>query len=196
MNEATVQEERPSDAFDARTFRQALGWFATGVTIITTICPDGTPVGVTANSFSSVSLDPPLVLFSLARKAFSLAAFQESGRFAVNVLSGEQALLSNRFATASSDKWRDVDFERGESGCPIIGGALASFDCTIHATCDGGDHLIIVGRVLRLRQALQGDPLLFCRGSYRHLAPISVEYERRDGPIPAPLSGLDPWFSG
>lgn len=150
---------------DLRAFRDALGCFATGVTIVTTRAPDGAPVGFTANSFSSVSLDPPLVLFSLHRQALSLAAFQAAPGFAINVLREDQGALSTRFASPAGDKWGDIAHRSGESGSPLLEEALARFDCVRHAVHEGGDHLIFVGRVLRF-EAREGRPLLFCRGRY------------------------------
>ena len=195
MSDAHVQAGSVAETFDARAFRHALGLFATGVTIVSTLAPDGSRVGITANSFSSVSLDPPLVLFSIARKAYSLSAFEQSGRFVVNVLGAEQAGLSNRFASASTDKWQGIDDESWD-GCPTIRDALARFECRTQAMHDGGDHVIVVGRVVRLAQGV-GEPLLFYRGLYRHLQPLSVEFAGRgEPPVFPPLTGLDPWFSG
>ena len=197
MNDVPADDTHPAPTFDARSFRDALGWFATGVTVITTVAADGAPVGITANSFSSVSLDPPLVLFSLARKAYSLKAFQDAGRFAINVLAADQAKVSNRFATALTEKWQGLKYECWSSGCPMITGALASFDCVTHAMYDGGDHVIMVGRVLQLWRMGEGEPLVFCRGLYQRLEPPTIEYAgHRDLPVLPPLTGLDPWFSG
>ena len=196
MNEGRAPDDNPDTPFDAKTFREALGLFATGVTIITTIAADGSRVGITANSFSSVSLDPPLVLFSIARKAYSLSAFQQAGRFVINVLAADQAPLSNRFATPSSDKWQGIEHESW-AGCPIIPGSLAHFECRTQTMYDEGDHVIIVGRVVRLAHVGSGDPLLFFHGLYRHLQPLSVEFAGRGSPpVFPPLTGLDPWFSG
>jgi flavin reductase (DIM6/NTAB) family NADH-FMN oxidoreductase RutF len=156
-------------ALDGREFRDALGWFATGVTVITTRSPEGDLVGFTANSFSSVSLDPPLVLFSLNRQAGCLSIFEGCAHFAVNILAEHQAALSSRFATASHDKWQGVAIETWEGGCPILADALANFECAVHAVHDGGDHRIFVGRVLRMRASGTGKPLLFSRGAYRLL---------------------------
>ncbi len=156
-------------ALDGREFRDALGWFATGVTVITTRGPDGDLVGFTANSFTSVSLDPPLVLFSINRQASCLPIFEGCAHFAVNILAEHQAALSSRFATANHDKWRGVAVETWEGGCPILGEALANFECAVHAMHDGGDHRIFIGRVLRLRSSGTGKPLLFSRGAYRLL---------------------------
>ena len=160
---------------DTRTFRDALGCFATGVTIVTTLDPAGRLLGITANSFSSVSLDPPLVLFSLARKAFSFKAFQRSRHFAVNVLAAGQSELSDTFAKARSDKWAGVAFEVWDTDCPIITGALAQFECRTVSTHDGGDHVVFVGAVERMAFDPDREPLVYCRGRYRELRPAAEE---------------------
>lgn len=154
---------------DPRELRNALGCFATGVTIVTAMGPDGEPVGLTANSFSSVSLAPPLVQFSLDRGAQSLDAFRAAGAFAVNVLREEQTELSNLFATRNANKFEGIGYTTWESGAPILEGALAHFDCGTYATYDGGDHLIFVGEVRRMAADLEGQPLLYFRGGYRTL---------------------------
>lgn len=158
-------------SFDGKAFRDALGCFPTGVTIVTAVGPRKEIIGITANSFSSVSLDPPMVLFSLNLRAYSLAAFLSSHHFAVNVLSQDQAKLSNQFARALGEKWEGVDYITWDSGCPILKNALASFECKIRHTYRGGDHVILVGEVLRIIAEPEGDPLLFFRGGYRKMAP-------------------------
>ena len=157
-------------SFDARTFRNALGSFATGVTVVTSVGSEGQPLGFTANSFNSVSLDPPLVLFSLDRGAYSLKAFEAAGVFAINVLSEAQEPLSVAFACPRGDKWQGVRFEAWQTGSPILLDALASFDCETTSMHDGGDHVIFVGRVVQLRIADEGRPLLYFRGAYRQIA--------------------------
>ena len=151
---------------DTKELRFAFGNFATGITIVTSLDADGEPLGITANSFSSVSLDPPLVLFSVDRGAYSLEAFQISRRFAINILSTDQEDMSNRFAKASVDKWSGVDFETWETGCPILTGSLASFDCRTWQTYDGGDPVIFVGEVEQMSLNTDLEPLLFFRGRY------------------------------
>lgn len=158
---------------DPRLFRDTLGCFATGVTIITSVAADGELLGVTANSFNSVSLDPPLVLFSLHRRAFSLQAFEQAGFFAINVLRDSQKQLSNVFAKALVDKWSGVDYEIWETGCPILTGCLASFECETQATHDGGDHVIFIGKVRRMSCSVTGAPLLYYRGSYCSLTDVA-----------------------
>jgi flavin reductase (DIM6/NTAB) family NADH-FMN oxidoreductase RutF len=184
--------------FDRRRFRDALASFPTGVTVITTRTAEGEPVGITANSFSSVSLDPPLVLFNLARKARSLAAFTTSRHFAISVLASDQGAISNRFAVSSGNKWDDTEYTTARNGCPIISGALASFECERHDQFDGGDHLILVGRVQHFARLATGEPLVFSRGSYRALAPHAEfpDYAGSEPKVLPPLNGFDPWTSG
>lgn len=158
--------------FDARAFRDALGCFPTGVTVVTAVGPRREVIGITANSFSSVSLDPPMVLFSLNRRANSLPAFLATRHFAVNVLREGQEELSNQFARALGEKWQGVDYITWDSGCPILKGALASFECEIRHTYEGGDHVIFVGEVLKIVAEPKGKPLLYFRGKYRTLAPL------------------------
>ncbi len=160
-------------SFDARAFRDALGCFPTGVTIVTAVGPRKEIIGFTANSFSSVSLDPPLVLFSLNRRAYSLKAFLSTQHFAVNVLREGQEELSDRFARALTEKWQGVEYIIWDSGCPILKDALACFECKIRHTYMGGDHVILVGEVERIIAEPDGEPLLFCRGRYRKIAPAA-----------------------
>ena len=160
-------------AIDPQSLRKALGCFATGVTVVTGLGAKDEKLGVTANSFNSVSLDPPLVLFSLNRRAYSMPHFLESGHFAVNVLRECQVELANRFATPLADKWDGIQFEIWDFGCPILSDALASFECRTRYTYDGGDHVIFVGEIERMRADLDGRPLLFYGGSYQ-----SIDRER------------------
>lgn len=154
---------------DARTFRDALGCFATGVTIVTAMTDDGAPVGLTANSFTSVSLDPPLLLVCIANGAGSAPAIRAASRFAVNVLQIGQQPTSNRFAGKGEDRFAATPWEVGEFGTPVLTGSLASFECATDAVHPGGDHFILVGRVLRVRFEPRRDPLLYFRGKYRRL---------------------------
>ena len=151
---------------DARALRHALGHYATGVTIVTTRTPAGAHTGVTVNSFTSVSLAPPLVLFCLAMRSSLLTAFEHAGHFAVNVLAKKQQALSNRFAKPSSNTWDDVPYRVGADGCAILTGALGAFECERHDLHPCGDHLIVVGRVLRFETVDMADPLAFFQGSY------------------------------
>jgi flavin reductase (DIM6/NTAB) family NADH-FMN oxidoreductase RutF/pimeloyl-ACP methyl ester carboxylesterase len=154
---------------DARTLRDALGCFATGVTIITAMGADGQPVGLTANSFTSVSLDPPLLLVCIANNAASAPALQQAERFAVNVLQIGQQPTSNRFAGKGEDRFANTPWDMGEFGTPVLTGSLSSFECAKDAVHAGGDHFILVGRVLKAMFEPRRDPLLYFRGKYRRL---------------------------
>ncbi|MDO9363490.1 MAG: alpha/beta fold hydrolase [Sphingopyxis sp.] len=154
---------------DARSFRDALGCFATGVTVVTAFCPDGTPIGLTANSFTSVSLDPPLLLVCIANNAGSAPFLREAERFAVNVLQIGQQPTSNRFAGKGEDRFSATPWETGEFGTPVLTGSLSSFECTRDAVHDGGDHFLLVGRVVKAIFEPRRDPLLYFRGKYRKL---------------------------
>jgi flavin reductase (DIM6/NTAB) family NADH-FMN oxidoreductase RutF len=148
--------------FSERDLRNALGRFATGVTVVTTLTPGG-PLGITANSFSSVSLDPPLVLWSPARKSSRFAAYEAATHFAVHVLARDQQALAEHFAVSGS--FDGVPHGSGAGGAPLLEGCAARFECRHAAQFDGGDHLICVGEVLRLDQADRA-PLLYHRGGY------------------------------
>lgn len=166
---------------NATAFRAALGTFPTGVTIVTTADAQGRPVGVTASSFNSVSLDPPLVLWSLAKTSGSLAAFRDSEEFAVHVLSARQEALSNRFAKKGEDKFASVDWTPGAAGVPYLADFAARFRCRTAHQYDGGDHVILVGEVLEFEHRPE-PPLVFHGGAY-------AEARRRVGGPPA--SGVD-----
>ncbi|WP_366657167.1 flavin reductase family protein [Fodinicurvata sp. EGI_FJ10296] len=165
MAAGTAPETTTTQALDGRTLRSALGHFATGVTIVTGIGTRGRPVGVTANSFASVSLDPPLVSWSLSRESPNLATFREGGRFAINILSEDQQSLSARFARPVEDKFASVPWFPGTTGCPILPDGLAWFDCRVHASHDVGDHVIFIGRVVAFEER-GGAPLVFFGGRY------------------------------
>jgi flavin reductase (DIM6/NTAB) family NADH-FMN oxidoreductase RutF/pimeloyl-ACP methyl ester carboxylesterase len=154
---------------DPRTLRDAMGCFATGVTVVTTVGGDGKPIGLTANSFTSVSLDPPLLLACIARSAGSYAAMEAAAHFGVNVLHIGQQPVSNLFASRVEDRFSDVEWAKGETGVPILLNSLASIECARHAVFDGGDHIILVGRVERARFEARRDPLLYFGGKYRRL---------------------------
>ena len=154
---------------DPRTLRDALGCFATGVTVVTTLDEAGQPVGLTANSFSSVSLDPPLILFCLARSSSNLERFQRAAHFAINVLHIGQQPMSGAFARSSAERFDGVAWETWDTGAPILSGSLASFECATHQVVEAGDHLVFIGRVTRARFEPRRDPLLYFRGRYRRL---------------------------
>lgn len=152
---------------DTRALRDAFGCFATGVTIVTAAAADGTPVGLTVSSFSSVSLEPPLLLVCPARDAGSTALLEKATRFAVNVLGSEDKDVSTLFATKGADRFEAGDWATTESGLPVLERALATFECTRHAVHDGGDHLILIGKIIHARYHSGDDPLLYYRGEYR-----------------------------
>ncbi len=156
-------------SFDGRELRNALGRFATGVCVITAVSESQQALGMTANSFSSVSLDPPLVLWSLQNNSDVYGVFARCRHFAINVLSTEQQAHSNEYARKGQHELAAAHYRLGQYGAPIIRDALVSFECDLHATHDGGDHLIIVGRVRQMHQRPSGEPLLFYCGGYREL---------------------------
>lgn len=153
-------------SFSQSEFRQALGMFATGVTIVTARTGDGTLVGLTASSFNSVSLAPPLVLWSLAQSAVSMAAFSKGSHYAVNILSSEQQDLARQFALKNVDRFAGVRFTPGASGAPLIDGALATFECFNRSQYQEGDHVIFVGEVERCTHHHSASPLLYHGGKF------------------------------
>lgn len=155
---------------DHRKLRQALGRFATGVTVVTTRGPSGRLEGVTVNSFSAVSLDPPLVLWSLRRDSASLPSFLDGRMFIVNVLAAEQQAVSRRFAASGRKTFTGVAYTLNGHGCPLIDGCLASFECETDSTIEGGDHVIFIGRVQAAHHR-DGEPLIFSGGRYHGLGP-------------------------
>ena len=151
--------------FDVVEFRRALGAFVTGVTVVTTIQPDGSPRGFTANSFTSVSLDPPLILVCIAKTASSHPVFSKTSHFAVSVLAQDQRPVSGVFASKSADKFGQVEWHVCHTGAPVMDGASASFDCETHEVVDAGDHIILIGRVVDFTHT-SSTPLGYCRGAY------------------------------
>ncbi len=147
-------------------FRDTLSYFASGVCVVTAVADNGAPVGITISAFTSLSLDPPLVLFCLGNKTKNLEAFTSGSAFAVNILAEEQAETSETFAGQNDDKFASVPFAGSESGCPLLLGCLASLECSPFATHDGGDHVIVVGKVDRVQKTAEGRPLLRYRGNY------------------------------
>ena len=156
-------------SFTTRDFRDGLGSFATGVCVISANPEGWQPFGMTVNSFASVSLDPPLVLWSLQSDSELYEAFEKTERFAVNILRSDQEELSNQYARKGDHLLSAEHFEIGASGVPILPQTLVSLECELEARHPGGDHVILVGRVVELTQRNNGDPLLFCSGAYRHL---------------------------
>jgi 3-hydroxy-9,10-secoandrosta-1,3,5(10)-triene-9,17-dione monooxygenase reductase component len=153
---------------DAQDLRRALGRFSTGVTIVTCLDPHGQRVGLTANSFNALSLDPPLVLWSLRLASGSLPAFRAAQRYAIHVLSEDQVHLSRRFAGKAEDKFDAGDWTMGEHGAPVLAGCAAVFECQTHGQHEQGDHLLFVGRVLACSEAAL-PPLVYQAGHYRAL---------------------------
>lgn len=165
-----VAADDPEAVAAARRFRDVLGRFASGVCVVTA-SSGGQPVGMTCQSFSSVSLDPPLVLFVPARTSRAWPLMQRAGRFCVNFLSADQVEVSNTMASRGSDKFADVDWTpSAETGSPVIEGSLGHVDCAVHAVHEAGDHYVVIGRVLDLQvSSLEPDPLLFYQGRYRSI---------------------------
>ena len=168
VNDAPVSREYRTGS-DPRTLRDALGCFATGVTIVT--CVDGAeqPVGLTANSFTSLSLDPPLLLVCVAKASTSADALAATDDFAVNVLQTEQQPASITFSTRVEDRFGCTEWTFGEHGAPVLLDSLSVFECRRHAIHDGGDHFILVGEVIKATFEPGLDPLLYFRGRYRRL---------------------------
>ena len=158
---------REQTKHDARDFRTALGCFPTGVCLITTLSPDGARAGMTVNSFSSVSLDPPMVLWSLARSAASSAIFRDAEYFAINVLAKGDEEISSHFARSGVDKFARFPerFGEGIAGVPLLQGAVATFECHSRHRYYGGDHIIVIGVVERYAHR-DAPPLVFHRGKY------------------------------
>ena len=180
MSEETQMKQVLLDgSHETRELRNALGRFPTGVTIITTRAPGGKQEGLTANSFSALSLDPPLVLWSISRKSNSIQSFLDSGHFAINVLAAGQADISHRFATPRENKFEDLAATAGYGGSPVLPGVLAVFECKTETTIDGGDHLLFVGRVHRLSYG-DGGPLIFNAGKYCSAHPLAERFAKSD----------------
>lgn len=167
-----VPSQARSPSFSSVEFRAALGMFATGVTIVTGRGPDGLPVGLTANSFNSVSLTPPLVLWSLSRRAGSMAAFSAGSHYAINILAADQHALAERFASKAVDRFAGVAWHEGTAGAPVIDGAVAVFECFNRSRYDEGDHVIFVGEVERCAHRAGAQPLIFHGGRYYTELPL------------------------
>ncbi len=152
--------------FSGAEFRTALGMFATGVTIVTARSAQGVLVGLTANSFNSVSLAPPLVLWSLSQAAGSMPAFSTGSHYAINILAADQKALAERFAQKGADRWSGVAFTEGAGGAPLLSGAAATFECFNRSRYEEGDHVIFVGEVERCSHRAGASPLLYHGGRY------------------------------
>ena len=165
--------------FDATAFRSALGSFATGVTIVTARDASGQPVGLTANSFNSVSLDPPMVLWSLSLQSGSLPVFREAESWAVHILAAGQQAMSDRFATPGVDKFAGLALSDGPEGAPLIEGCAARFGCRARFEYEGGDHAIFLGEVVDFDRR-EAEPLIYHGGQYGRIvrAPSGADLER------------------
>lgn len=171
-------------AFDTRAFRRALGNFATGVTVVTAATEDGRKVGVTANSFNSVSLDPPLILWSIDKRSSSHEVFEAASHFAVNVLAADQIDLSNNFARPKDDRFAEIEFEAGEGGAPVFVDCSARFHCEKFQQVDGGDHWIMIGKVVAFDD-FGRSPLLYHQGAYSMVLPHTRMTKREEGQSPS-----------
>ena len=156
-------------ATDARALRDAFGCFTTGVTIVTTVDAEGAPVGFTANSFASVSLDPPLALICVGNAASCLPALTASGVFVVNVLHVDQQALAAQFARRGADRFAGVTPETWHTGAPVLPGCMANFECRTEQSIEAGDHRILIGRILKVHHDADHEPLVYLRGGYRRV---------------------------
>lgn len=156
-------------AADARALRDAFGCFTTGVTIVTTLTAEGAPAGFTANSFASVSLDPPLALICVGKEASCLPALEASGAFVVNVLHVDQQALAAQFSRRGGDRFEGVTPEIWHTGAPVLPGCMANFECRTHDIIDAGDHRIFIGRILKVHHDADHEPLVYLRGGYRRV---------------------------
>lgn len=166
MSPSTSAPRARPPSFTQAEFRAALGMFATGVTIVTARAANGRLVGLTANSFNSVSLHPPLVLWSLARAAGSMAVFSTGSHYAINVLAADQQELAQRFAAKGVDRWAGVVHTEGVAGAPLLAGAAATFECYNRSRYEEGDHVIFVGEVERCTHRPDASPLLYHGGRF------------------------------
>jgi flavin reductase (DIM6/NTAB) family NADH-FMN oxidoreductase RutF len=191
-----IEAGNPVD--DPRAFRRSLGQFATGVTVLTA-CHEGRLAGMAVNSFAALSLDPPLVLWSIRQQSGSLPVFAQASHFAVNVLSAEQSQLSSLFGSAEPDKYAQTAWIPGLGGSPLLRDCIATFECRREQLIEGGDHLIVVGRVER-HARYEGDPLLFTQGRYAitqdlpGTAPVNGSHVEGSAQQPMPEFGQASWL--
>ncbi|WP_232211490.1 MULTISPECIES: flavin reductase family protein [Nocardioides] len=163
----TIEVDGEEAQNQARLFRDVLGRYASGVTVVTTVS-DGVPVGMTCQSFTSVSLDPPLVAFLPTRQSRAFASIQRAGTFCVNFLASDQEQVSNQFASSGDDKFAGVSWTPSkDTGSPLLAGIVGHVDCTVHAVHEAGDHYLVIGKVVDLAAGDAEDPLLYYRGGYR-----------------------------
>lgn len=163
-----TQNAIPGEDF-SRRFRNALGMFATGITVVSTRTPAGAPIGLTVNSFNSVSLDPPLVVWSLANELPSRMLFEGCEYYAINVLAEDQIDLSQRFASRLGEKFAGLQFEPGTGGVPLLEGCCARFVCRNTVRHPGGDHVVFISEVVDFDRSASRLPLLYFGGAYRQL---------------------------
>lgn len=154
---------------DTLTLRKALGKFATGVTIVTSLCENQKPQGLTINSFTSVSLDPPLVLICLSKEGGTLRHILNFGKFVINILGASQSDISKTFATHNIDRFANTKWHAGENACPLIDGAIANFECDVFNAHSEGDHRIIIGKVTKACFENKNNPLLYYSGGYKEI---------------------------
>lgn len=173
MGKQSFNRSAEPGLIEPRGLRDALALVPTGVVIVTALTAEGVRLGMTMNSFASVSLAPPLVLFCIDRRARGLQAWQTVPGYAVNVLSRTQDRLSTQFARPGAAKWDGVAATVGRHGAPLLDGSLARFECAAHARCDGGDHVVFLARVERVTIDLAAPPLVFHRGRYTALAELA-----------------------
>ncbi|WP_426043873.1 flavin reductase family protein [Caulobacter sp. DWR3-1-2] len=169
MSQAVTIELGEGAAHDARALRSAFGCFTTGVTVITTTGEGGRRVGLTANSFTSVSLDPPLALVCVDLNSRSLSALDAGGLFTVNVLHADQQAMARQFVQKDGDRFAGIDTETWITGAPILPGCMANFECVTHHVFDAGDHRVYVGRVVKLRYDPDHEPLVYLQGRFRRV---------------------------
>ncbi|PIC57708.1 oxygenase [Sporosarcina sp. P12(2017)] len=153
-------------------FKQIMGNYPTGVTILTTTTEEGTPVGLTVNSFASVSLDPLLVLWSIDHRVSSLESFTKGGKFAVHVLAGEQQELCKTFASKVEDRFANCQWELSSNNLPILEGTFGVFECKTHQVIEAGDHTILIGEVVDLQVDKDKDPMLYHRRVFGSVPPV------------------------
>jgi flavin reductase (DIM6/NTAB) family NADH-FMN oxidoreductase RutF len=156
-------------AVNKEEFRAALGRFASGVTVVTAKCTDNRPCGMTVSAFSSVSLEPPLILICIDKRSSIHDYFKEGNHFAVNILGAEQEVISRRFASKDEDRFSGIGYKDGITGTPLLDGAIASLECSVVYEYPGGDHTIVVGEVMHA-EVIDGRPLTYFRGGYAQLA--------------------------
>ena len=173
----------------SKKLRQALGTFATGVTVVTTVDGDGKPRGFTANSFTSVSLDPPLILVCLSKESASCPAFSESRHFCVNILAETQQEISAIFATPGLDRFAQVDWQKGGQGPPVLADVISWFECETHRVVDGGDHVILLGRVVD-HDFNSRSPLVYCGGAYVEFGLLQRAMEAASSGVSTRISAI------